>query len=203
MLLTRSHMLAALVGMSVSPLYAAPHQSAGAAKAPPVAPKPVAPKPAEVKAANVIETGKPIPEGAAAGAVVTGEAAKLVAARKLYDVEDNIPLPEKRIGVKGESIYPFATIGINQSFFVAATDTIKEPWKTLTSMASRMSRDLYPKKFITARQTKDGKEGVRIWRASDATEPLAPPRKKAPKAAPAAQEAEQVQEAETETQTAE
>ena len=142
----------------------------------PVAPKPLpAPKPSEVKAANVIETGKPIPEGAVTVAVATGEAARMVASRT-FEIEDNVPLPTKRVGVKGESIYPFATIGIGQSFFVAATDAIPEPWKTLTSMASRMTRDLHPNKYITARQDKDGKPGVRIWRAADATEPLAPKR---------------------------
>ena len=141
---------------------------------------PLAPKPSEIKAANIIETGKPIPAAAAAQAVASADAAKF---SRAFEIEDDVPLPTKRIGQKGESIYPFTSIGINQSFFVASSDTMSEPWKTLTSMASRMSRDYHPKKFITARQTKDGKEGVRVWRGADATEPLAPPRVKKAKAA--------------------
>lgn len=139
----------------------------------PVAPAPVAPKPAP-----------PAPAAPIQPAAVTQDAARMTAAvSRVFDIEDDIPLPVKRIGVKGESIYPFATIGINQSFFVGATGTNKEPWKTLTSMASRMSRDLHPKKFITARMTdKDGVEGVRIWRAADETKPLAPLRARGSKA---------------------
>ena len=149
------------------------------------APKAIAPKPPtakEIKEANVVETGKPIPAAALAQAVDTPEAAKLASSRA-FEIEDDIPLPTKRIGQKGESIYPFATIGENQSFFVASSPSMAEPWKTLTSMASRMSRDLHPKKFVTARQTKNGTEGVRVWRGADSDQPLAPPRAKKSKAA--------------------
>lgn len=163
-----------------------------APKAP--APAPAAPKPPAASGKPIIEgTQHPLPD-TTTSPPLTGEAARMTAtAARNFEIEDNIPLPEKRIGVKGESIYPFDKIGINQSFFVGSTGTVKEPWKTLTSMASRLSRELYPKKFITARQTKDGVDGVRVWRASDATEPLAPPRKKDRKAtqAPAAPQPQQ------------
>lgn len=162
----------------------------------PAAHKPAPPAP------PVIETGKPMPETAAVDPVLTAGAAQFSAANSrsfAYEIEDDVPLPIKRVGVKGESIYPFDKLAVNQSFFVGATDAIKEPWKTLTSMASRMSREMWPKKFLTARHSKklpDGTEveGVRIWRNTDATEPLAPPRKKASKAEPAAEQVQQAAE---------
>lgn len=97
-----------------------------------------------------------------------------------FALEDNVPLPSKRVGPKGDTAYPYAVMGINQSFFVPSTEKMKEPWKTLTSMSSRISRELHPKQFTTARMTAiiDGKEveGVRVWRKPDTTEPLKPPK---------------------------
>lgn len=93
-----------------------------------------------------------------------------------FALEDNVPLPSKRVGPKGDTAYPYAVMGINQSFFVPSTDKMKEPWKTLTSMSSRISRELHPKQFTTARQTVNGVEGVRVWRKPDSTEPLKPPK---------------------------
>lgn len=137
---------------------------------------------------------KPAPKTAAAPEAPPAPAppvAPAASAASPYAIEDNIPLPIKRIGVKGESTYPFATLGINQSFFVPVTEKSKEPWKTLTSMASRMSRELFPKHFVTARVPATGNtpEGVRIWRTADATAPLPAPKLRGPrkaKAAPAA-----------------
>lgn len=154
------------------------------------APKaPIAPKPV----AAAVAQASPFPP------VVQPVAEQPPVKSRNFEIEDDIPLPVKRIGVKGESIYPFATIAVNQSFFVAATDTLKEPWKTLTSMASRLSRELHPKKFITSRmKNKDGVDGVRIWRASDDDKPLAAPRKKRVKEAAAPEVIETVAEHEAE-----
>lgn len=159
-------------------------------------PAPVQAKPApqptakEVKAANVIESNEPLPAVVVNAAIETGDAAKF---SRAFEIEDNIPLPQKRIGQKGESIYPFDRIDINQSFFVASSDAMKEPWKTLTSMASRMGRDMHPKKFVTARmKNKEGVEGVRVWRGADAVGELAPPRAKRSKTSGAALEQEAI-----------
>lgn len=95
-----------------------------------------------------------------------------------FAIEDNIPLPQKRIITRGESAYPYPVLNIGQSFFVPVTDRMKEPWKTLTSLSSRMSRDLHPKKFTTARdKNAEGVEGVRVWRMEDSTEALKEPKK--------------------------
>lgn len=125
----------------------------------------------------------------------TAPAATAPATAYAFELEDGIPLPPRKVGVKGQSTYPFAAMEIGQSFFVPVTETHKEPWKTVTSMASRHTRELFPKKFVTARMTKeiDGKpvDGVRVYREADNTEPLPAPvprRKKADKAAAVAEQ---------------
>ena len=94
-----------------------------------------------------------------------------------FVIEDNIPLPERRIGGTRESAYPFSALAVGQSFFVPASETMKEPWKTLTSVASREGRSQFPKQFTTARVTVNGVEGVRVWRKEDATGDQKPIRK--------------------------
>lgn len=94
-----------------------------------------------------------------------------------FALEDNVPMPTKRTGPKGETAYPYAVMQVGQSFFVPSSDKMKEPWKTLTSMSSRISRDLHPKQFTTARDKVNGVDGVRVWRKADTTEALRPPKK--------------------------
>lgn len=93
-----------------------------------------------------------------------------------YQLEDGIPLPSRKVAVKGETAYPYAVMGVNQSFFVPVSEHMTKPWQTLTSMSSRISRELHPKKFTTAKDTVDGVEGVRVWRVEDSTKPLEPPK---------------------------
>ena len=93
-----------------------------------------------------------------------------------FALEDNVPLPDKRVGPRGDTAYPFAVMAIKQSFFVPSTDRMPEPWKTLTSMSSRTSREFHPKRFTTARETVDGVTGVRVWRVEDSTEALKAPK---------------------------
>jgi hypothetical protein len=139
--------------------------------------------------------GKSHPAPAAAVAAVAAPPAPVAAApatdtaqvpAQKYKISTDIPIPTKRVGVKGTSAYPFDIIGIGHSFFVPASDSIKEPWKTLTSLASRTSRELHPKAFTTARDTEDGQDGVRIWRTKDKEGPLQPPRptNRKPRSAP-------------------
>lgn len=157
-----------------------------------------APAPANT-AKPVIESGIPAPQ--TTGAVpVTADAAKFAASVKppLFEIEDNIPIPaRKAFGRQSTgSIYPFEKLNIGQSFFVPVSDKSKEPWKTLTSMSSRMNRDMHPKSFRTARMTgKDGVDGVRVFREADTTEPVRVPVLRGPRkpkeadAAPAATQA--------------
>lgn len=149
--------------------------------------KPQPKAPAHTAAAPAIETDKPLPSTAAAVSVEGDTASRLAATSFAYEIEEGIPLPVKKTGVRGESRYPFATMPVNASFFVPASPEMEEPWKTLTSLASRRTRELFPKKFVTERQEKNGVSGVRIWRAPDNTEPLPEPkpRKKKEAAAPA------------------
>lgn len=119
--------------------------------------KPATPAPVVAPAqAKIIETP-----------AVSAEAARM----STFAIEDGVAIPIKRIGVKGVSSYPFASLNIGQSFFVPVTAKTQEPWKTLTSMASRNSREGWPKRFITARVAASGTtpEGVRIWRTTDGT----------------------------------
>lgn len=108
-----------------------------------------------------------------------------------FQLEDNVPLPQKRVGPRGDTAYPYAVMGVGQSFFVPSSDRMKEPWKTLTSMSSRISREMHPKQFTTARDTVNGTEGVRVWRKDDTTEPLKEPKKlnRKPRGAAAAEAA--------------
>ena len=41
----------------------------------------------------------------------------------IYKVEKNVPLPKKRRGREGTSIYPFQQMGVGDLFFVSATQT--------------------------------------------------------------------------------
>lgn len=142
---------------------------------------------------------KPNPAAAAAAGVAAAvaPAASTEAAptsASAFVLEDNVPFPERKYSFgPRESIYPFAHMNVGQSFLVQPTDKNPEPWKTLSSLASRMSRAMHPKVFVTAREERNGKECVRIWRKPDTTEPLAPPRARKTKAQKEAEAAAQGQ----------
>jgi len=74
-------------------------------------------------------------ELAAAAGTVTAEAA--APAKLVIVLEDDVAMPEvvatKGGGVGRESIYPFKTMNVNQSFFVPATDKMPKPWESLAS----------------------------------------------------------------------
>lgn len=126
-------------------------------------------------AAEVAPPAPPAPVVAAAAVAADFAAPVAMPSSAKFDLEDNIAFPTRRAGPNGgESAYPFKHMAIGQSFFVPATDRMEKPWLTLTSLASRIGRELHPKSFTTARDTKDGKDGVRIWRKADATGELKP-----------------------------
>lgn len=92
-----------------------------------------------------------------------------------FAIVDGVPFPGKRTRGKTESAYPFAALAVNQSFFVTATEQIAAPWKTMSSLCSRFSRELHPKQFKSARcKNGQGQDGVGIWRVADTTEALKP-----------------------------
>lgn len=135
------------------------------------APNPVADAAASVAAATAATNAAP-----AGSNVVNG-----------FVIEDGIPFPERRTAFAPRpSRYPFEALNPGQSFLVRPTEKNAEPWKTLSSTASRMNREHWPKVFGTARVMVDGQECVRVWRKADTTEPLAEPRKREPKPAASA-----------------
>lgn len=77
----------------------------------------------------------------------------------MYEVTGSIPLPKKRVGrKKGTSKYPFAIMGIGDSFFA--------PNVKLASFRATTYRHaaLLGRKY-TVRQTLEGNVlGIRVWR---------------------------------------
>lgn len=104
---------------------------------------------------------------------------------KGFEIESNIPVPEKarRSGPSGK--YPFDALEVGQSFFIPATDDKPEPWKSLQSTVAAAQRrfaveegtrtdrngktvpNLKPTRiFRLDKDTKNGKEGARVWRTA-------------------------------------
>ena len=94
-----------------------------------------------------------------------------------YHIRDDVPLPASHVGTKTGTMYPFGLIGVGQSFFVGVSDTLKEPHRTITSLASHLGRTMHPKSFATRKDTEDGVTGVRVWRVADKVGELPPPKK--------------------------
>lgn len=104
---------------------------------------------------------------------------------KGFEIENNVPVPEKarRSGPSGK--YPFDALEVGQSFFIPATDDKPEPWKSLQSTVAAAQRrfaveegtrtdrngktvpNLKPTRiFRLDKDTKNGKEGARVWRTA-------------------------------------
>lgn len=76
--------------------------------------------------------------GAVAG---EGEGAGTKAAA--FEIDDNVPLAEKRrgsVGQKRESIYPFDKLGVGQSFHVPVSADMPKPNRTLGSAVSNATK---------------------------------------------------------------
>jgi hypothetical protein len=99
--------------------------------------------------------------------VVTEPAAKLV-----ITLNDNIAMPEvvasRGGGVGRESIYPFKTMNVNQSFFVPASEKMPKPWESLASAIANAE-----KKFAVVKTVPevDG-EGKPVFEADGVTPKL-------------------------------
>ncbi len=75
--------------------------------------------------------------------------------RPLIQVEKNIPVPPRRYGPT-HSKYPFATMGVGESFLFPPT--IRFPWSSV-----RTARQRYAPKTFEYRKLP---EGVRCWRTA-------------------------------------
>ncbi len=97
----------------------------------PVDPEPVQSEPSEVEA-----QAEPIEEKASKPAKAANVGNKTVGE---FVIENDVPMP-KRHSLNRSSAYPFGELEIGQSFFVAKTDEMPEPAKSLASAVSRAVR---------------------------------------------------------------
>lgn len=87
----------------------------------------------------------------------------------MFTVEDNIPLPSK---AARNARYPYETMEVGQSFFVAIDESIEDRDEAMHKLARRMSgasaaaAKRTGKTFRTGKASKDGKIGYRVWRAA-------------------------------------
>ncbi|MCW2286877.1 hypothetical protein M2323_004690 [Rhodoblastus acidophilus] len=93
--------------------------------------------------------------GAVGDAPVTTEAIPEVSTE--IKVEKGIAIPESR-GGGGKSKYPWASLGVGDSFFVGGGKI--ETFYTLCSSASKK----HGGKYIVKKWTEKGVEGVRVWK---------------------------------------
>lgn len=74
------------------------------------------------------------------GAVTATNAATLTpgatAIKSAFKLDDAVALPTIKRGGRGGNVYPFDEMGVNQSFFVAATSDKPDPAKSLASTVS-------------------------------------------------------------------
>lgn len=109
-----------------------------------------------------------------------------VAGKPSFVLESNIPVPTVKRGGRGGDMYPFDSMEVGQSFFVAATEDKPEPAKSLAStVSSATARYAVPaedgamktnrkgvevpvmietRKFVIRSMTENGTKGARIWR---------------------------------------
>lgn len=109
---------------------------------------------------------------------------KTAAAKPAFSLETGIPVPPARRGGRGGESYPFSKMEVGASFFVAASEEMPEPAKTLAStVSSATARFAIPtgesktnrkgepvpvmketKKFIVRSVEENGIKGARVWR---------------------------------------
>ena len=74
-----------------------------------------------------------------------------------YLIEENVPIPKARPGRK--PIYPFSTMAVGDSIFIADPDA-----KKAKSAACGTGNKRNGKRFRSRRLTENDQCGVRIWR---------------------------------------
>lgn len=108
----------------------------------------------------------------AAGATTTSAA---TATESEFTLDDGIAIPPLKRGGRGTGrAYPFATMGVGQSFFIPKTDDNPKPSKRVAAVVSTASKNLDPKKFkvqavvepLPGGQPGQTREGARIWRTA-------------------------------------
>lgn len=82
----------------------------------------------------------------------------------LFHLDDNIPIPPHKNN-KGQSIYPFATMKLNQSFFLPNNPKFKRAALPTVSSAVNHFCKTHPSHQFTCRTvTENGVKGARCWR---------------------------------------
>lgn len=93
------------------------------------------------------------------------------AVKPVFELDDNVPLPATVRRGRSESIYPFETMGVNQSFHIAATAEKENPAREYASTISSATRRLEPKRFVIRAVDASDPRGVgaRVYRLPDYT----------------------------------
>lgn len=88
----------------------------------------------------------------------------------MYDIEDSVPMPPPATKGGRPSAYPFAKLGVNQSFFVPYDDLddesirrVKARVRRALTTANRAHKNDPKKPHYSARATDTG---VRVWRVA-------------------------------------
>lgn len=115
------------------------------------------------------------PAGAATATAGANTGATDTATDSEFVLEDGISIPPLRRGGRGTGrAYPFASMGVGQSFFIPKTDDNPKPSKRIAAVVSTASKNLDPKKFkvqavveaIPGGAAGATREGARIWRTA-------------------------------------
>lgn len=106
----------------------------------------------------------------------------------MFKIEDSIPVPTISGRGRGGNVYPFDTMEVGHSFFVAADESKPNPAKSLAStVSSATARYAVPsedgatktnkagevvpvmvktRKFFVRSVEEDGVKGARVWRSA-------------------------------------
>jgi hypothetical protein len=88
----------------------------------------------------------------------------------MYEIESNIPVPSATRRGRG-SAYPFATMSVNDSFFIGTKDEAEDQRAvnrvTAAARIFRKSNPQFAGLRVLARPVTEGdKVGVRVWRVA-------------------------------------
>jgi cell division septum initiation protein DivIVA len=103
-------------------------------------------------------------------ATQAAQAAAPPAPKQEFKIEKSIPVPESKRGGRKADVYPFESLEVGDSFFVASTEAKPNPAKSLASTVSSATKryaNATPKRAFTVRAV-DG--GARIWRVAPKAE---------------------------------
>lgn len=75
----------------------------------------------------------------------------------VFTVEHDVPMLPALRGKSRPAMYPFATMGVGDSFFVPATTEHPEIWKRMAAVAANQTRKLSTASATETRKTRTGK----------------------------------------------